>query len=125
MDFHGTEWALPLFEIAMVVVPIYAFVSGLKRVKRNALTKTQAFRRYAAWVISPVIVYTLFVGALLGLDELTGIGLLSEVLARTFFIAGGLGIVVWLVSITVFGTTLLVVKRPTLVGGNPLARPRT
>ena len=101
---------LPVFAVATVAVAIYAFVSLLLRVRRNALAKAQAFRRYAAWVITPVIVYALLFGALLALDRLTGIGLLSELLARSFVVAAAFGILVWLVSAMIFGATLLVLK---------------
>ena len=110
MDWQGIEWAVPVFEVVMLVLPVYAFITFYRRVKRGVLKKLRALWRYASLVITPIILYVLFIFALVGLEELTHIGVITEGLARSFFILVGLGFTIWLVSILVFGVALVFIK---------------
>lgn len=113
MYWQGTEWAVPIFEMVVVVLPIYVFVTLYRRVKRGVLNKSGALWRYSTLVIIPTILYVLFFFALVGIEELTHIGLVAEGLGRSFLILVGLGIAIWFVSTLVFSTALLFLRNPT------------
>ena len=110
MDWRGIEWAVPVFEIVMIVLPVYAFITFRRRIKRGVLEKSRALWRYASLVITPVILYVLFFFALVGFEELTHISVITEGIARTFLILVGLGLTIWIVSILAFGVALVFVK---------------
>lgn len=110
MDWRGIELAVPVFEVAMLVVPVYAFITNLSRVKRGFLTKSRALRRHASLAITPVILYVLFFIALGGFEELTNVGVITEGLARSFVILVGLGLAVWLFSTIAFSVALVIGK---------------
>lgn len=110
MDWRGIEWAVAVFELVMIILPVYAFITLYRRIKRGVLEKSRALWRYACLVIAPIIFYVLFFFVLVGLEELTHIGVITEGLARTFPILVGLGLAIWLVSILVFGVALVFVK---------------
>lgn len=110
MDLRGLEWAVPAFEIVMLVLPVYAFVVFYRRVKYRALKKTSALWLYASVVIAPIILYTLFFFLLAGLEELTHISLISEELSRSLLILVALGVAIWSISILAFGLTLMFLR---------------
>ena len=110
MDWRGIEWAVPVFEVVMLVLPVYAFITFYRRVKRGVLKKSRALWRYASLVITPIILNVLFFFALVGFEELTHIGVITEGLARSFLILVGLGLTIWLVSILVFVVALVFIK---------------
>ena len=110
MDWRGIEWVVPVFAIVMIVLPVYAFITFHRRVKRGTLVKSRALWRYASLVITPIILYVLFFFALVGFEELTHISVITEGIARTFLILVGLGLTIWIVSILAFGVALVFVK---------------
>ena len=107
MDWPGIEWVVPVYEILMLVVPVYGFIVLRRRVKRKALAKVRAFLYYTGLVILPVVIYTLFFLGLVGLEEVVGTAIITEGLARSNLISIGLGLAVWLVSLIIFGITLI------------------
>lgn len=110
MDWRGIEWAVPVFEVVMLVLPVYASIAFLRRIKRGLLKKSRAFWCYASLVITPIILYVLFFFTLVGFEKLTHISVITEGLARSFFILVGLGLSIWLVSILVFGVVLVFIR---------------
>ena len=110
MDWQGIEWAVPVFEVVMLALPVYAFITLYRRVKGGVLKKSRAMWRYASIVIAPIILYVLFFFALVGFEALSHINVITEGLARTILILIGLGLTIWLVSIIVFGVTLVFIK---------------
>ena len=90
----------------MVLVPIYGFIALRRRVKRRVLSKRRAFLYYAGIVIAPVVVYVIFFLGLVGLEEMSDGAIVSEGLARSVVILTGFGLVVWLLSLVVFGIAL-------------------
>ena len=110
MDWRGIEWAVPVFEVVMVVLAVYASITFYRRVKRGVWKKTRALWCYAILVIIPIVLYVLFFFALVGFEEFTHIGVITEGLARSFLILVGLGLTIWIVSILVFGLVLLFAK---------------
>ena len=110
MDWQGIEWAVPVFEVVMLALPVYAFITLYRRVKGGVLKKSRAMWRYASIVIAPIILYVLFFFALVGIEALSHINIITEGLARTILILIGLGLTIWLVSIIVFGVTLVFIK---------------
>jgi hypothetical protein len=106
MDWRGIEWVVPVYEVLMLLVPVYGFIAFRRRVKQKVLTKTRAFLYYTGLVISPVAIYTIFFLGLVGLEEVSKTAIITEELARSFLILIGLGLVVWLVSLIIFGMAL-------------------
>lgn len=106
MGWQGIEWVVPIYEVLMLLVPIYGFIAFRQRVKHNVLTKTRAFLYYTGLVISPVVIYTVFFLSLVGLEEVAKTTIITEELARSVLILIGLGLVVWLVSLIIFGLAL-------------------
>ena len=111
MDWQGIEWILLLYWLSMLVVPIYTFITLLLRVKRGVEEKPRAFRFYAGIVISPIILYSVFFFGLIVIEELAQIDLVTEGLARSFFIVIGIGLIIWLVSLIVFSLTLKFLRK--------------
>lgn len=110
MDWRGIEWVVPVFEVVMLVLPVYAFITIFRRVKRGVMKKSRAFLRFALIVIAPIILYLLFFFTLVGLEELTSINVNTEGLARSFLILVGIGFSIWLFSIIVFSVALVIKK---------------
>lgn len=110
MEWRGIEWAVPVFEMVMLVFPCFAFVVFYRRVQRGVLKKSGALWRYAAWVVAPVIGYALFFFTLVGIEEVTRMSVLTEGLARSFLLLVGMGVAIWLISTLAFVITLLFVK---------------
>ncbi len=113
MDLHGIEWVLLLYELTMLVLPVYGLVSLRRHVKYGALGKLRAFGYYTGLIISPVIAYVLFFLALVGLEQVSRIAFVTEGLSRSLVIVLALGLAIWLISSIVFGLTLVFIKRST------------
>ena len=90
MDWRGIEWVLPLFWLSMIMVPTFAFITLLLRVKGGVMKKFRAIRYFAGIVLIPVILYGLFFLLLVGIEEVAQIDLVTEELARSFFVVIGL-----------------------------------
>ena len=110
MDWQGIEWAVPIFELSMIVLPIYAFIEVRGRVKSGSMGRARALLRYAVFAIAPVLVYFLLYCLLIGFEALTRISVVTEGLARTFFLLVGMGVAIGIVSILTFGAALLFMK---------------
>ncbi len=111
MDWHGIEWAVPLYEIMMIVVPVYAFITVRRRVKQGVSGKFRALLRYAFLVLVPIILYVFFFFGLIGFENLTHSSIISEGLARTVLLLVGSGLAIWIVSTLVFGLSLVFMKK--------------
>ncbi len=122
MDWQGIEWALPVYELVMLGMPIYAFITLRRRVKRGILTKVRAFWYYAGLVVAPVISYILFFLGLVGIWEVAHISLITEGLGRSFFLVTGLGAIIWLVSSMIFGVAMVFTKSTSASPNPPLNR---
>ena len=77
--------------VASVALQIWAWRRLQKRVVSGAVTKLVALLQYAAWALTPLLLFIgLFLGAV-GAEELTGAAIIPEPLARaTLLIAAGL-----------------------------------
>jgi hypothetical protein len=124
MPWHGVEWAIPLYQLTMLVLPVYCFMALRRRVARG-LAKYRALRRYILTVIVPVILYTLLYVGLAVLEQLTKATLIPGEMARSFFILIGLGIAIWLVGSIAFAITLLYGKSAQAPGPARLGKRRT
>jgi hypothetical protein len=111
MDWQGVEWVIPVFEIVMLVLPVYAFIVLYKKTRKGVLNKAGALWRYAVWLISPVIVYAVLFFGLVGIEEAFDLSVISEGLARSFLILASIGIVIWLVTTLIFAATVCFIKR--------------
>ena len=114
MDWQGIEWVIPVYEVLMLLVPVCGFIVFRRRVKHKVLTKARAFLYYTGLVISPVAIYTIFFLGLVGLEEVSQAAIITEELARSSLILIGLGLVVWLVSLIIFGMALTFISSSAL-----------
>ena len=100
-----------VYEMTMIILPVYAFITLYKRVKGGILDRSGALWRYAVVVMSPIIFYVAFFFLFVGIGELSNIGLVTEGFGRSFFILVGFGIIVWFASIFIFWCYSFVCKR--------------
>jgi hypothetical protein len=70
----------------------------------------RGFLHYAGLVISPVLAYTVFQFCLMGLEKLLDTAIVSEGMGRTLIPLVGIGIIIWLVAVSVFGITLALMR---------------
>ena len=120
MDWQGIEWALPVYEVVMLGMPIYAFITLRRRVKRGMLSKVRAFWYYVGIVAAPIIFYVVFFLGLMGIEEVAHVGLITEGLGRSFLLVTGLGIIIWLVASIIFGIVMTFTKSETASRNPPL-----
>lgn len=106
------ESILQLYGLAMVVLPVYGFVSLRKRIRHAGMQKTAALLRYMGVVVAPIAAYACLFGLALGIEAVTPFNPISEEAARSFVLAIVLGVVVWLLATTVFSLGLLFVHDP-------------
>lgn len=102
MALRGVEWIVAVYEVAILVVPVYAFIALRRRIRHKGLTKIRAFWYYIGFVISPVALYALFFLSMVGIEEVTKMSMITEGLARSVLSLIGLGLVVWLISSIIF-----------------------
>ena len=104
------ESILQLYQLAMVVLPVYGFVSLRKRIRYGGLSKKRAALRYAGMVFAPMLAYAAVFLLAIGVETLVDVNLASEESARSFPLAIALGMMVWLVSVTVFAVGMYFVR---------------
>lgn len=116
MEWQGIEWAVGVYELAMLVVPIAGFVAYRRRVLRQVLTPAGALWRYAALVMAPIMVAVAFMALLIGIEEFTDFTPITEEMGRGLPLLIVAGLVIWLIASIVFGLSLAFRRR--------LAQPR-
>ena len=104
------ESILQLYQLAMLLLPVYGFVSLRKRIRHGGLSKKRATLRYAGMVFAPLLAYTAILLLAIGVETISGVNLASEEIARSFPLAIALGLAVWLLSVIVFATGLYFVR---------------
>lgn len=114
MDWKGIELVIPIYELSILLVTIFGFIVFQRRVKQRELTKTRGFLYYSGLTISPVVIYIVFFFVLVGLEEVINTAILPEGLGRSFLILIGFGIIIWLISLIIFGVVLAFVSSSTL-----------
>ncbi len=107
------ESILQLYQLAMLVMPVYGFVSLRKRIRYTGLSKTRAALRYAGMVFAPMLAYAAAYFLAIGVEMVLGVNLVSEEIARSFPLAIVLGLAVWLISVTAFAVGLYFVRSAT------------
>ena len=103
------ESILQLYQFAMVVLPVYGFVSLRKRIRFGGLSKKRAALRYAGMVFAPMLAYVAVFLLAIGVEMVVDVNLVTEEIARSAPLAIALGLVVWLVSNMVFAVGLVFV----------------
>ena len=104
------ESILQLFQLAMIVLPVYGFVSLRKQIRYAGLSKKRAGLRYAGMVFSPMLAYAVAYFLVVGVDQVMDANLVDEDVARSFPLAIVLGMMVWLLSMSVFAIGLYFIK---------------
>ena len=105
------ESVLQLYGLAMVVLPVYVFVSLRKQLRLGHLTKAVALLHYIGLVFAPIVVYACVFGLAVAIEALTPYNVLSEEAGRSFVLAIVLGVLIWLLATTIFALSLLFVQR--------------
>lgn len=124
MDFHGMEWAIPLYQLLMLLLPVGALLVLYRRIKRGAVSRWGAWWRYALIVLAPVLLYLALVFALIGLEAVSDLSLLSEAMGRSVLLVLAVGLLIWLAAVLFFAV-LLVVLQPRARRGRRHAKPRS
>ena len=104
------ESILQLYQLAMVVLPVYGFVSLRKRIRYGGLSKKRAALRYAGMMFAPMLAYAAVFLLAIGVETLVDVNVVSEEIARSAALAIALGLVVWLVSVMVFAVGMIFVS---------------
>ena len=104
------ESMLQLYGLAMVVLPVYSFVSLRKKIRYEQLSKKAALMRYVGLVVAPIIGYAAAFGLALGIEAVSPLSVISEEAARSFVLAMVLGVIVWLLATVMFGLSLFFVR---------------
>ena len=113
------ESILQLYGLAVVVLPVYGFVSLRKRVRYEHLSRGSALLRYAGLLLVPLAVYAVVFALALGVESLSRFNPVSEEIARSFPLAIALGLAVWLLATVIFSLALCFVR----VSGSGEQRP--
>jgi len=106
------ESVLQLYGLAMVILPVYAFVSLRKKLRHQHLGKPAALLRYVGLVVAPIAGYACVFAVALGVEELTSYSMVSEEIARSFVLAVVLGALICLLGTTIFALSLLFLQSP-------------
>jgi len=109
MDWRGIEWAVPIYEFSALMLPMYAFVRFSRRVKRGVLNKPSALWRFVVLALSPTLAYGLFFAALVAIETIPNVSVITEGMARSFLLLVGLGLAFWL-ALFLFGIWLLFIR---------------
>lgn len=104
------ESVLQLYGLAMVVLPVYAFVSIRKKIRYERLPKKTALMRYAGLVVAPIVGYAVAFGLAVGVETVFPVSVISEEAARSFVLAMVLGIILWLLATVMFAFGLFFVR---------------
>lgn len=124
MDFHGVEWAIPLYQLLMLLLPGGALLVLYRRVRRGRVSRWGAWWRYALIVLAPVLLYLGLVLVLIGLEEVSDLRLLSEALGRSVLLVIAIGLLIWLAAVLFFAVLLGALK-PRARRGRRRTKPRT
>jgi hypothetical protein len=111
MEWHGIEWAVAAYELAILVVPVVGFVAYRRRVVRQTLAPGAALWRYAALVMVPIVVAVAFLALLIGIEEFTDFAPITEEMGRGLPLLIVAGLVIWLIAIMAFGLGLVFTRR--------------
>ena len=104
------ESILQLYGLAMVVLPVFAFVSLRKKIRNDGMAKRSALVRYAGIVVTPILGYALAFGLALGVEAVSPFSVVPEEVARSFLLAVVLGVLIWLLSIMIFALGLILIR---------------
>lgn len=105
------ESVLQLYGLAMVIVPVYAYVSLRKRFRDERFSRPAAVVRYAGTVAAPVAMCAVLFALALGVKALTPLELISYELVQTYVLALVLGVLVILIGTAVFALSMLFPQR--------------
>lgn len=106
------ESVLQLYGLAMVILPVYAFVSLRKRMRREHLARQAALLRYVGLVIAPIVTYACLYGLARAIDAIVPSSVLPEEATPGFVLAMVLGVLVWLLGTTIFLLSLIFMQKP-------------
>ena len=103
---------MPFVALAVLLVPLAVCAHQYLWVRSGRRTRRAAILRCAVFSVLPVVLYVGLFLALVGVEELTGIALVSEGYARSLPIAAVAGLSLALVGTLCLTLLLLFLRRP-------------
>jgi hypothetical protein len=97
-----SQFFYPAVLLASLFVPVVAGRALLRRVRAGAVGPAKSVGIYALAVLSPSLLYVAIVFALIGAEEVTGLALVPEEMARALLLVVGFGLAVWLLSMATY-----------------------
>jgi hypothetical protein len=95
------EYITTLFVLLILVLPLIIFFRQILKVRHGTQKWLKATLLFAIFALLPIIIYALLIGALIAIEELTKLSIVTEGIARTFIflvvIASGEVILLWLI----------------------------
>lgn len=95
----------------IVLLPIGVLIWLIRRVRRGTLTKGRATLQFFFYSASPIVAYVSIFFALVAIEEMTDIALITEGYARSLLLIGGIGFAWVLLMTAVYGVVVLFVNR--------------
>lgn len=86
----GEQLAAGLFWL-IVLVPVGVFAAQIQQVRRGTRRRLKGAILFFSYSILPVLTYCLAFLVLAGVDELTGLSVITEGFARTLLVVVGIG----------------------------------
>lgn len=99
-----------LTEVAMVGVPIWAFVRLRRRVAAGELARWRGVGYYTLWLLLPLLLYLFVFGLLVAAEAVFGIAVVSEGMGRTLLPLVIAGLVIWSMAIGLFIASLFFIQ---------------
>ncbi|MGD2141561.1 MAG: hypothetical protein PVH25_14280 [Burkholderiales bacterium] len=106
------ESVLQLYGLAMVILPVYAFVSLRKRIRHEHLSMQAALLRYIGLVIAPIATYACVYGLGWAIDAIVPFSVVPQEAIPGFVLAVVLGVLVWLLATATFLLSLIFMQKP-------------
>ncbi len=101
------EILIPICALLILLTPVVLFVRQFKRIRDGLDTGRKGTLLYAAYSAVPSLLFTTIFLALIGLEEVFKISLVSEGYARAVIMLGGGGIGLVILGTLVFSVALL------------------
>ena len=96
----------------IILIPVGVFARQIQQVRRGTRRRFKAAVLFFSYSILPVLTYGLVFFVLAGVDELTGLSVITEGFARTLLLAVGIGSAEVLLLTFVFAVAVWFLRVP-------------
>lgn len=86
----------------MIAVAVLAWRHLLRRIRSRAISRRKGFGLFALAVLTPALLCLGLMLALIGIEELTGLALIQEEIARSLLPVMAFGVLVWMAASVLF-----------------------